>query len=208
MATMALRLLIYDRTCRGAGLRPGLSHAWRAGSWLYRGLGRFDAARAASCWDEALAWLAALDTAQRIAEIQYWGHGKWGCARIADDVLDRSALQPGHPLRARLVAVRERLAPDALWWFRTCETFGATAGHDFARAWTDFFGAPAAGHTYIIGYYQSGLHRLAPGCAPHWADDEGLERGTAAEPEQALWSERHAPNTITCLQGHLPDPTW
>ena len=41
----------------------------------------------------------------------------------------------------------------------------SAAGHDFARAWTDFFGSRAAGHTFIIGYWQSGLHTLAPGAS-------------------------------------------
>jgi hypothetical protein len=201
-----LRLLIYDRTCRGKKALPGLSHAWQAGSWLYAGLRRLDGAHGAASWAEALEWLATFRPERPLAEIQYWGHGKWGGARIANEVLDRSALLPEHPLGERLRAIRARLVPtgEALWWFRTCETFGAVAGQDFARAWTEFFGCRAAGHTHIIGFHQSGLHLLAPGQSPSWAADEGIARGTPQEPLEALRSSRSAPNTITCLQGRIP----
>src|SRR6185437_12193271 len=101
-----------------------------------------------------------------IAEVQYWGHGRWGRALVAEDVLDARALGAGHPLRRGLDALRERLAPGALLWFRTCETFGASPGIDFARRLSDHLGARVAGHTYIIGFHQSGLHGLAPGGVP------------------------------------------
>ena len=101
--------------------------------------------------------------------------------------------------------LRERLAPGALVWFRTCETFGGAAGHDFARAFTDFFGCRAAGHTFIIGYWQSGLHLLEPGQAPHWDASEGLAKGTPERPELAAWSAMGAPNTISCMTGRVPD---
>src|SRR5262245_17997203 len=70
----AVRALIYDRTCVWRG--GALSHAWAAGSRLYRALGRIDAARGVASWDEALGWLAELRAP--IDEVQYWGHGKWG----------------------------------------------------------------------------------------------------------------------------------
>jgi hypothetical protein len=124
--------------------------------------------------------------------------------------LDRSALEEGHPLHRSLCAIRQRLVPggEALWWFRTCEAFGAQAGHDFARAWTEFFGCRAAGHTYIIAFFQSGLHSLAPGQEPGWPEEEGLLRGTPDEPLEARWSSPGAPNTITCLHGRIPDRFW
>jgi hypothetical protein len=92
-----------------------------------------------------------------------------------------------------------------LWWFRTCETFGCEAGHDFARRWTRFFGCRAASHTYIIGPWQSGLHILEPGQSPDWPLDEGLAEGTPDSPEKALWSTPGKPNTIFCLTSRLPD---
>jgi hypothetical protein len=172
-----------------------MSVPWAAGSALYRGLRRIDAARGVASWDEALAWIDTLRAP--IRELQYWGHGKWGCAMIDDDPLDASRI-------ARLAGLRERLAPDALVWFRTCETFGARRGQEFAARLADFLGARVAGHTYIIGFHQSGLHGLAPGRRPDWAADEGLAEGTADAPKRAQWSTPFRPRTITCFHNRVP----
>jgi hypothetical protein len=169
------------------------------GAQLYRGLRRVDAVVGVSSWDEALAWLAQHEA---ISEIQYWGHGKWGRAYVDYDILDATSLAGRH--RAGLEAVRERLAPDALVWFRTCELFGAHAGHDFAQRLADFLGTRVAGHTYVIGYHQSGLHGLLPGMRPHWSPDEGLKEGTADDPRRGRWSLPWSPNTISCLTGAVP----
>ena len=204
MSTSGLRLLVYDRTCLYP--RLPLSRAWAAGSVLYRRLGRVDRALGATRWEEALRWLAGADASQGapIAEIQIWSHGRWGRALLETDVLDREALRPGHPLRMPLEAVRERLLPGSLLWFRTCETFGACAGQTFAGALVDFLGCRAAGHTHIIGFWQSGLHSLRPGERPSWSASEGLARGSAEEPQQARRSRPGAPHTITCLHGRIP----
>jgi hypothetical protein len=201
----ALRLMVYDRTCRRFGF--GLSTAWGAGSVLYRALGRLDGTFGASSWDEALAWLATYRAPAPIAEIQYWGHGRWGRVLVDRDALDASALRAGHPLHPRLEAVRERLVPggEALFWLRTCEAFGARVGHDFAMRLADGLGARVAGHTFIIGPLQSGLHGLHPGHVPDWPADEGLAEGTAEEPLRAHVSMPSSPRTITCFEGSVPD---
>ncbi|MEJ7596561.1 MAG: DUF4347 domain-containing protein [Kofleriaceae bacterium] len=193
-----MRALIYDRTCTDRG--GGLSRVWSAGSTLYRGLRRVDAVRGVASWDEALAWLGSIE--QPIAEVQYWGHGKWGSALVADDVLDVSSLTTR---RAALEAVRERLAPDALVWFRTCETFGAEPGIDFAERLADFLGARVAGHTHLIGFHQSGLHGLHPGVRANWSPDEGLAEGTTRSPTRARRSAPWLPRTVTCLAGSVPE---
>jgi hypothetical protein len=79
-------------------------------------------------------------------------------------------------------------------------------GHAFARAWTRYFQCRAAGHTYVIGPFQSGLHCLAPGAEPDWPTTEGLPTD---EPHAraALWSTPFAPNTITCFHGTVPQTT-
>jgi hypothetical protein len=205
MVGAPLRLMIYDRTCAGRGPLPGLTTSWRAGGLLYRGLGRLDRSAGFSDWPSALSWLAATEPDRPIGEIQFWGHGKWGRALIDGASLDASALAPGAPLRRPLEAVRERLSgPEALVWFRTCETFGARRGHDFARRLTDFLGCRAASHTFIIAVWQSGLHSLAPGEEPGWPADEGLAEGTPEAPEKAHWSGRREPNTITCFHNRVP----
>lgn len=196
-----LRLLIFDDTCRGRPLLPGLSHAWKAGRHLYGALGRLDAGHPSHSWADALDWLGTFRLGAAIAEIQFWGHGRWGEARIGGEVLDASALIEGHPLVGRLARIRARLLPggEALWWFRTCETFGTGKGHDFARAWTRFFGCRAAGHTHMIGVWQSGLHTLLPGAQPDWPVDEGLTPTGAPAP-----SRPGLPHTISFLHGRIP----
>jgi hypothetical protein len=189
-------VVLYDRTCvirRGA-----LTPAWIAGTLLYRAAGRIDVARGVTSWADAFVYLATLPAP--ITELQYWGHGKWGRAFVAEDVLDASAIPAG-----RLAAVRAQLAPDALVWFRTCETFGATAGIDFAERLADHLGARVAGHTHIIGFHQSGLHGIHPGTRADWSPTEGLAEGSADAPERAHGSHRRAPHTITCLAGAVPE---
>jgi hypothetical protein len=190
----------------GAHAPVGLSTAWGAGSVLYRGLGRLDGTFGATSWDEALEWLARYEPSRPIAEIQYWGHGQWGRALVDRDVLDARALAPGHRLEPRIAAVRERLLPggEALFWLRTCESFGATAGHDFARRLADGLGARVAGHTFIIGAIQSGLRGLLPGHTPDWSDAEGIAEGTPEKPVRAHGSGVRKPRTITCFRGDVP----
>src|SRR5688500_2862517 len=113
---MSLRVMLYDTSCRGRGLAPGLSHAWATGGVLFRALGRFDLVHGAWSWAAALDGLLA--TKGTISEIQFWGHGEWGGLWIDEELMTAAALEPGHYLHDRLLAVRARLAPDALWWFR------------------------------------------------------------------------------------------
>lgn len=200
-----LRLLVWDRTCVR---RPiDLSHAWRTGASLYAKLGRVDHTCGVASWHEALDWLAHVGGGAPVEEIQYWGHGRWGRVLVDDDALDARALVPGHPLHAPLEAVRERLVPsgEALVWLRTCEAFGARAGHDFATRLADFFGARVAGHTHVIGAIQSGLHGLRPGHAPDWSEREGLAEGTPEAPVRAFGSSVRTPRTIHCLQSEVPE---
>lgn len=202
--TPGLRLVIYDATQRARKPRL-LGYSWHYGTHLYRALGRVDAAYGATSFADAFAWLERMRPSEPISELQFWGHGKWGRIFIAAESLDRGWLRDGHTHHTALQSLRTRLAPDALLWFRTCETLGAQAGQDFASALGDATGARVAGHTYVIGYFQSGLHCLRPGTKPTWSGAEGLAAGSAAEPQRALDSSPDAPNTITCLTGQIPD---
>jgi hypothetical protein len=202
----AMRLMIYDPTCVRARGRPGLSTFWRAGATLYGSvLRRFDAWSPARSWDEALRWIIANSASEPIDEIQYWGHGKWGCALIDRDVLDERSLraQSAHADSLRLIAKRMR-AERSLLWFRTCETLGAHRGQRFARALGERLGCTVGGHTFVIGALQSGLHSLRPGASAHWDPSEGLLEGDADEPSRAAMSSMGAPHTIHCLQGTIP----
>ena len=201
--TDALRLVVYDATQRTRRPRA-LGLSWQYGSRLYQGLGRVDEAYGAHSFADAFAWLTSYEPTRAIGELQFWGHGKWGSAFIDREPLDLDLLRAGHVHHSAFNAFRERLADDALLWFRTCETLGAGPGRDFAAALGDATGARVAGHTFVIGFYQSGLHCLRPGESPRWSDTEGLARGSAAQPEAALPSSPNAPNTITCLTGQIP----
>ena len=200
---MSLRLMVYDRTCNGPLFLPGLTLTWRLGGWLYRRLGRLDACYGAASWAEALHWLATYQEGRSIQEIQFWGHGNWGCAKIASESLDVDILDPDDLRHDSLNIIRDRLSgDDALWWFRTCETFGRPVGHVFARRFADHMGATIAGHTYVIHWAQSGLHSVRPGQAPKWAADEGVRPDGAS---QGMWSTFRSPHTISCLHGRVPD---
>ncbi|MEL6346408.1 MAG: hypothetical protein AAFV53_25080 [Myxococcota bacterium] len=199
-----MRVMLYDQTCMGQDGRLPLSAAWRAGDGLYQGLGWLDAARGVDTWRDGLAWLADQSPDEPIEEIQFWGHGKWGCALIDGQPLSLQSLSRRSPLRAPLEAVRARTAPAVRWWFRTCETVGASAGQDFARGWSDFFGGPVTGHTYIIGFWQSGLRTIRPGCEPDYAASEGLKEGTPAAPLRAFTSAPWRPRTVSCLNARVP----
>src|SRR5262249_37394608 len=93
--------------------------------------------------------------------------------------------------------------PEALVWFRCCSAFGYDAGCAFAADAADRLCARTAGHTHIIGFFQSGTHSVRPGAKSSWDPAEGVrwEGGRAAG---ALGSSAFAPNTITCLRPSLP----
>ena len=196
-----LRLMVYDRTCLD---RPWLTPAWVVGAALAQARGALDASFAASTWNEALGWLADYGEGMPIAEVQYWGHGKWGEIKVDREGLNIGSLRPGHEHHRHLEAIRERMSEGSQWWFRTCEAFGAHVGHRFAQEWTDFFGCPAAGHTYIIGPWQSGLHYLRPGMRPTWSPDEGIVKGDANNPQKAAWSQPWRARTVNCLAMQIP----
>lgn len=178
---------------------------WATGARLYRRRGFLDASLGASSWHEALSFIAGFERERAIREIQFWGHGKWGDARIGDECFDERRLLPSDPLAPLLATLQKRIhSPEALFWFRTCETLGATRGQSFAVALSERLGCRVAGHTFVISYWQSGLHVLAPGNRPSWDPAEGLARGTPDAPLSAKHSLPNSPNTITCWQSAIP----
>lgn len=200
-----LRLLIYDaRTDLGD---KALRSTWAAGARVYRGLGRVDAFHGASSWPDALEFLGQYEPDRPIGEVQYWGHGNWGRVLIGADALTRASFDPGHSHRPGLERFKQRLLPDgaSLVWLRTCEAFGAHAGQRFAKRLADELRARVAGHTYIIGPFQSGLHGLRPGQEPRWSPEEGLLQGTADRPSRARQSSPFAPHTIQFMQNGFPE---
>lgn len=197
--------MLFDRTCTGVR-RLGLTEWWRLGTNLYAWLGRIDHSFGVTSWSEALDRLLDVSGGARLAEVQYWGHGHWGNAICGEEVLDAGSLAADHAHSARWSAVRERMlrGRDGLFWFRTCETYGTDVGKRFACAFTERLDCRTAGHTYVIHAIQSGLHSLLPGEEPRWSQREGLPPSGIPQ-EHALPSTWWAPNTISCLQGRIPD---
>jgi hypothetical protein len=190
-----------DGTARGTG---GLTRFWRMGAALHRMASRADKTLGATSWREALRWAAGVsqETGRPIGELQAWGHGGWGYMGIHGERLDEVACSPASSLAGELDALRDSFTPGALVWLRCCSAFGASAGQRFARALADRLGARAAGHTYIIGAWQSGTHSLAPGGRPSWSDREGIEARPTGPVAQV--STPFAPSTLTCLHLGLP----
>lgn len=206
MASEPLRLVVFDAAARGPGPLPGLAGAWRAGALLYSALGRTHASVPARGVGHALRQITEIEPGRPIAELQFWCHGKWGDLRLGSERLDVGSFERGSALRPALDAVRARLVgADALVWLRTCESFGADAGQRFAQASSDYWGCRVAGHTYVIGVWQSGLHALNPGERITWSSDEGLLEGSPMRPLRARVSTPLEPNTITCFDGVVPD---
>jgi hypothetical protein len=181
--------------------RIGLAPIWTAGAVLHRIVGAADAWLGARSWDEALAWAVATasERGARVRSLQAWGHGGWGFMRIGESRLDERALGTDHELAPRVDALRDRLSgSDALVWFRCCSAFGHGSGRRFACLAAERLRARVAGHTHIIGFFQSGTHSVRPGAVAGWDPGEGL-RG-----DRALKSSPFAPNTVTCLRCALP----
>ncbi|MBK6694720.1 MAG: hypothetical protein IPG50_21295 [Myxococcales bacterium] len=206
---MAQRLVLYDRTCtRPAG---GLSAVWRGGAALYCASGAVNASVGIDDWAGAARAIEALDAP--LAELQYWGHGRFGRVFVDRAPLDLRALvgAPGADAGARRVVavLKERLVTSerSLVWLRTCEAFGGDVGQAFAEALADTLGVRVGGHTHVIGFWQSGLHSLVPGQRALWPREEGIRRGTASAPELGAGSSPGLPCTIHCLQGRVP-PGW
>jgi hypothetical protein len=193
-----------DGTARGVG---GLTRFWRAGAVMHRAAGRASATLGASSFREALGWAAACANArgERIAELQAWGHGGWGYMGMGSDRLDAETIARGGALAREVDAFKEALAPGALVWLRCCSAFGAASGRAFAARLADRLGARVAGHTFIIGVWQSGAHSVAPGADPAWDPNEGLDLDPATRsPRGALESSRRAPQTLHCLRLGFP----
>lgn len=144
-------------------------------------------------WNEIVDWLLSRGEIEPITEIQYWGHGGPGYAHVGSKSINQHM--------DRLFELRSVLAPDCLFWLRTCSSFRGEAGQEFARRLTDALGCRVAAHTYKIGFpYHSGLHSLMPGQDPYWPLREGEKKNGTTK-----WSQPFAPNTINMFQGDLPE---
>jgi hypothetical protein len=191
-----------DGTAEGSG---GLTPFWRLGSWMHIYGLHADGALGATSWGEALRWAASFARARnaKLSELQCWGHGGFGFMRMGATRWDRDALAGRSALASDIDSLRDVLAGDALVWLRCCSAFGARPGRAFAPALADRLRARVAGHTFIIGAWQSGTHSLRPGERATWDEGEGIER----RPDGAILprnSSLGAPRTLAFLRMALP----
>lgn len=184
-----MKIVVYDSTDYGI---PGWS--WAIGAYLFRALGRFDLVIDTNSWDDALSQLIYAGTKEKITEIQFWGHGNPGNAFVNKE----SLFQTKNYLEL-LGKLSECLAPDCLFWFRTCGTFAGYAGANFAMNVSQLLNCRAAGSTHLIALYHSGQHSVRPHEEPSWSRDEGLDSSGGM-----LQSNSEAPNTIKFIQMSLP----
>lgn len=202
---MGLSVLVYDAACRGPGPTRWLGRAFAIGRHTHAVAQPWDLVVPATTWPEAIDRVLAGCEHAGVAELQYWGHGKWGRVLIGAESLDRDAISPAGPLHDRIRALGTLMhGPDAHVWFRTCETLGAHRGHAMAQELCEQLGCAVAGHTFIVGPWQSGLHLLRPGARPEWPADEGLLEGTPELPVRAAWSRAWHPRTVSCMRRALP----
>lgn len=155
-------------------------------------------------WTSALEWLATVEPNKKISSIQFWGHGAPATIAINDERLGISSLNVNSKYYSLLKSIKERLNPDSLIWLRSCNCFTGKRGKIFAQNLANFFGCTVAGHTFIVGPWQSGLHTLRPGEIPTWSDTEGYKLNKEGVLEK-VWSLPWSPNTIFCLTGKIPE---
>lgn len=192
---MGLRVVVYDKS--EARRNPFLAASWYWAAKYYLARGAFDASVGVESLPEMLRWLVGLD--EKLDEIQLWCHGNYGYYILNRKWHDASELR-NIPLFDEL---RHRMWNGSLWWFRTCSTFGGVLGQKFATEWARYFQCRVAGHTYIIGPWQSGLHSLLPGEEPSWSPDEGWY-GSPSQ-VKGKTSFPWEPNTIFCAQTKIPE---
>ena len=84
--------------------------------------------------------------------------------------------------------LRGKLKQDSVVWFRSCSVFHGEKGHEFAKAYRDFFNCSVAAHTYLVSTFQSGLYILDPGEAVNWSVNEG---GTKIPDDISSWDKPH-----------------
>lgn len=182
----------------------GLTYTWLAGGRLFRLLRRFDHCEGFTSWAEALDWLASFGGDQPIGEIQYWGHGSPAKVWMVEGREALTADSPFGDHADAFAAIKKRLAPEARIWLRCCSVFAGERGHEFAKAWASYFNRPIVAHTFIIGFWHSGLHTMYPDSEPHWPKMEGIMSGTAEKPTKLATSSRAAPCTTWFLNNHVP----
>jgi hypothetical protein len=129
-------------------------------------------------WDEMIEMLKLAREKHGPAErVEYWGHGASGGVQCNDKWLWGPTMRGSNTV-PRVCAVLDEVRhilrdENALWWWRTCNTFWGEAGRAFAEMCVDSLGCKTAGFTRVIGPWQSELRIAEPGAKPSWDDAGG-----------------------------------
>lgn len=186
-----MRVNIYDKK-PGPGVNQWfLKTFWWFGCFIQKLFGKVDDYYGATSWDDALTWLSSKPDGT-LSSIQYWGHGSPGAVYLAGEVLSWSKF---------ITAVRSKVTPASLVWWRVCSSFQGPQGYVFSKKLADELNCTIAGHTREIGPMQGGLHTRKPQTDPSWPLTEG------ELPKSWLTSIGWAGgnNTIFCLTTKIPD---
>jgi len=197
-------LLPGDLTTLDIDLPWSMTQKWVVGGLLYRMLRSIDYCEGFPSWGAALKWIAEFQPDMPISQIQYWGHGSPGKARLGHEALQKHSLATGQPYAKLFERIKTRFTEDTSIWFRVCTLFAGEEGREFGRRWANRLGCRIVAHTHVIGWYQSGGHIIRPGEEADWDPMEGILKGTPNRIKKAVWSERGLVNTINCLNGNIP----
>jgi len=180
-----MKVILYDSSPNGA-----VGWSWAIGSfrpgWTRIG---------AKSWDEAAEAIGSaifeatskLNGIAKLATLQIWGHGQPGEPLLAG--------KPMTPAFMRRVQVG--VSPTSLVWFRMCSVFFGAKGQAFAERTANELNCRTAGHSHVIGPWQSGLYSLKPGQTPSWAVGNGVWRSV-----KSGWRKQR---TVFCTNMSFPD---
>jgi len=222
---MALDIVVFDSNPAGLfgrrrlppvyrAAQAGLVSSWVAGAARVLMQKRSTAvAIGASSWESALPRMvaAARKYSTSINSIQTWGHSAPGRALLgAADELTLASLRTGHAHHDDLEKLRDVLAPEAFWWFRSCSMIAGERGQRFATVFADVMRVDVVAHTYTIGPYKSGGHAVRPGedAAEVYSAVEGIASGTPRKPKSFKVSGPAEPNTVWATAVNPPAGWW
>lgn len=182
-----MRVTIYDKVAWPGFMQWCLKTSWLLGCVFQKLVGAVDDYYGASSFADAEAWLK---TKGPLTSIQYWGHGSPGVIWLAGEAVPTKAW----------VSLKTLLSgPDAILWFRVCDSFQGASGQNFSRLLANNLNCTIAGHTRIIGLWQGGLYTRTPHSDPSWSVSEGGEPSWLRE-DFKFWNK----HTIFCLRTSIP----
>lgn len=187
---LEMRVIVYDPT------DAQLSLFWKIGAWLYCFLGFADKYFTDPDFETLL---TKLPDAEKIAELQFWCHGKPGLLGWAGRGI------PIHFFKKPLVK------EGGLMWFRACSVFSGISGRTYVGSIAAQMNCKVAAHTHKIGQggLQSGLHVHDPkNPLWDWLLEEGILEGTPENPVEIKQSWFTHPNTVSIFTYTVPRKFW